>query len=113
MIVVIDPKLKELFFDRIMEMCGNSPYSATKWIESVAYGEKVFLISDELDGYIGKIRELEESAARYRKDWLREMKVRQGYQRKIRNIDEEVEGWMEQIQEYKSVLTHSGLGEYI
>jgi len=41
------------------------------------------------------------------------MKVRQGYQRKIRNIDEEVEGWMEQIQEYKSVLTHSGLGEYI
>jgi hypothetical protein len=113
MIVVIDPKLKELFFDRIMEMCGNSPYQSTKWIESIAYGEKAFIISDELDGYIEKIKELEETAALYRKDWLKEIKKRQQYQEKIRGIDEEVESWMEEIEGYRAVLRHSGLGEYI
>lgn len=113
MIVVIDPKLKELFFDRIMEICGNSPYQATKWIESIAYGEKSFIISDKLDGYIEKIKELEETVAIYRKDWLKEMKKRQQYQEKIRGIDEEVESWMEEIEGYRAVLRHSGLGEYI
>lgn len=113
MIVVIDPKLKELFFDRIMEMCGNSPYSATKWIESIAYGEKAFLIGDELDGYIEKIEELEILVNKYKESWMKEKRIAQSMRRKVRYIDDEVDVWMEQIQEYKSILTHSGLGEYI
>lgn len=113
MIVVIDPKLKELFFDRIMEMCGNSPYSATKWIESVAYGEKFIISWGELDDYIKKIEELEIMAKKYKESWMKEKRIVQQMRSKVRRIDDEVDIWMEQIQEYKSILTHSGLGEYI
>ena len=113
MIVVIDPKLKELFFDRIMEMCGNSPYQATKWIESVAYGEKFMISWGELDGYIKKIEELEILTKKYKESWMKEKRINQQMRNKVRNIDEEVEIWMDQIQEYKSILTHSGLGEYV
>ena len=113
MIVVIDPKLKELFFDRIMEMCGNSPYGATKLIESVAYGEKAFLISDELDGYIEKIKELEILVNKYKESWMKEKRIAQSMRSKVRGIDEEVAGWMEDIEGYRAVLRHSGLGEYI
>ena len=42
MIVVIDPEIKRLFFDRLMEMSGNSPYDTLKWVESVAFGERPY-----------------------------------------------------------------------
>lgn len=113
MIVVIDPEIKRLFFDRLMEMSGNSPYDALKWVESVAFGEKVILIKEELDGYIAKIERLENQVDRWRRDYINEKKVRQKMQRKVRGIDNELESYLDEIQGYRSVLINSGLGEYV
>jgi hypothetical protein len=115
MIVVIDPEIKKLFFDRIMEMNGNSPYDTLKWIESVAFGEKTILAKQEqeLDGYINKIERLENQVDRWRRDYINEKKVRQKMQRKVRGVDDELESYLDEIQGYRSVLINSGLGEYV
>ena len=113
MIVVIDPEVKRLFFDRVMESCGNSPYDASKWIEAVAFGEKVIMVRDELDGFIQRIQELEKERKQFRKAWLSEERKRKSYQTKFRGVDNEIDEYLTRIEEYKSVLRHSGLGEYI
>ena len=112
MIVVIDPEIKKLFFDRLMEMCGNSPYETLKWIESVAFGENAILVKEQPD-YTDKITELQKLLDGYRRDYIREKRVRQEMQRKMRNIDQEVESYMEELQGYRSVLVSSGLGRYV
>lgn len=113
MIVVIDPQLKKLFFDRVMEMNGNSPYQATKWIESVAYGEKVTIANKDIDYYVSKINELEKLVEGYRRDYIRENKFRRSLSVKMRGIDEEVESYLEEIEGYRAVLSNVGLGEYL
>jgi len=113
MIVVIDPEIKRLFFDRLMEMSGNSPYDTLKWVESVAFGEKAILVKEELDGYITKINELQKLVDKYRKEYTREARARQKLQRKVRGVDDELESYLEEIQGYRSVLINSGLGQYV
>ena len=44
--VIIDPIVKQLFFDRIQETYGN--HSAMFWIENVAYGNTPVILQDEL-----------------------------------------------------------------
>lgn len=113
MIVVIDPDIKTLFFDRLMEMCGNSPYDTLKWIESVAFGENAILVKEQPDDYIDKINELQKLVDSYRKDYFKEKGVRQKLQRKVRGVDDELESYLDEIQGYRSVLINSGLGEYV
>ena len=113
MIVVIDPEVKRLFFDRIMESCGNSPYDASKWIEAVAFWERAIMVREELDVFIQKIKELEEERTKFRKAWINEERKRKSYQTKLRGVDNEIGEYLDTIEEYKSVLQHSGLGEYI
>jgi len=113
MIVVIDPEIKRLFFDRIMEMSGNSPYDALKWVESVAFGEKALLVKEELDGYVTKINELKKLVIKYKKEHIKEQRARQKLQRKVRGVDDELESYLDEIQGYRSVLINSGLGEYV
>jgi hypothetical protein len=113
MIVVIDPEVKRLFFDRIMESCNYSEYDASRWIESIAFGEKAIIVRDELDGFIQRIQELEKERERFRKAWLNEERKRKSYQTKLRGVDNEIGGYMDILEEYRSVLRHSGLQEYI
>lgn len=113
MIVVIDPEIKRLFFDRLMEMNGNSPYDTLKWVESVAFGEKTILVKEELDGYIERINHLDKLVEGYRKDYIKEKRARQKMQRKVRGIDDELESYLDELQGYRSVLINSGLGEYV
>jgi tRNA G10 N-methylase Trm11 len=113
MIVVIDPEVKRLFFDRIMESCDYSEYDASRWIESVAFGERTILVKEELDGFIQRIQELEKETAKFRRAWVNEERKRKLYQSKLRGFDNEIDDYLTMIEEYKSVLRHSGLGEYV
>ena len=113
MIVVIDPELKKLFFDRVMESCNFSPYDATKWIESVAYGEKVLLSSGEIGEYIEKIEQLQTAVKSYKEQWIKEKNKLYEARRKLRTVDEEIESYLDEIEQYRAVLRHSNLGEYI
>jgi len=113
MIVVIDPEIKRLFFDRLMEMNGNSHYDTLKWVESVAFGEKTILVKEELDGYIERINHLDKLVEGYRKDYIKEKNARQKIQRKVQGVDEELESYIDEIQGYRSVLINSGLGQYV
>jgi len=118
--VTIDPELKRLFFDRIMEMCGNSPYEAAKWIESVAYGENAYLIGGEADGFVQKIELLEGQLTEknrlyssYKKSWIREKDKRYKYEKENSGLRDDLSYAMDQIEEYKAILRHSGLAQYI
>jgi len=112
MIVVIDPELKQLFFDRVMEMNGFSPYDATKWIESIAYGEKGLLVHQAENDPHNEIQKLKEMVNTYKNSWLKEKEKRLKMVRKMRGIDDEVESYLDEIEQYRNVLINSGLREY-
>lgn len=112
MIVVIDPKLKQIFFDRVMEMNGNSPYEATKWIESIAYGEKGLLVHQMADDPSNEINNLKERIQSYKRSWINEKEKRLKIMKQMRGIDQEVESYLDEIEGYRNVLINSGLTEY-
>ena len=115
--VIIDPNVKQLFFDRIMERYGN--YGAVEWIEKIAYGEDVIPVGEQMSGIMERIEELEELNAIYKK-WIhdkdnriRELsKLTTNLNRKVNQIDEEIEGYINEINDYKKVLAAAGMDSY-
>lgn len=113
MIVVIDPELKKLFFDKVMDMCGNSPYESVKWIEAVAYGERVMIIGDELSGYIERNENLQKLKEQYKKALDDEKRRHRLLNSRMLNVNAEIDSYIDEIAEYRLIIHGAGLGGYL
>ena len=116
--VIIDPIVKQLFFDRIQETYGN--HSAMFWIENVAYGNTPVILQDELVSLMETLENTKKEKRGYKQMYLNKRTeystARNELDRmriKIRTIENEIESYVDEIKEYRDILTAKGLQEYV
>lgn len=115
--VIVDPVVKQLFFDRIIELHNGSEYDAIKFIERIAYGEEVIL-AESLSGILKSLDREKELAHYYKKRYYdvknKREKTKKEYGKLLRQVDEmddEISQYCDEIKYYREILTAHGISE--
>jgi hypothetical protein len=96
--VIIDPKLKEDFINLFEQMYDDDP---NEFIKNFNNLEK-----------LKELKEKERLAVKWKREWIIEFEQRNELSRKLAHIDEEIEGYLDDIEEYKRALIALGKREY-
>lgn len=111
--VIIDPTVKQLFFDRITEAHNGDGFDSVKWVEKIAYGEGNLIIADEISGLMQKIKFIEKEREYYKNKSFELQKKYSEAQKIQRDMEDEIESYCDEIKYYREIMLSKGLGEYL
>jgi len=118
--VTIDPDVKKIFFDRVTELHNGDSFDAIKWIESIAYGEKTIFTNNCAYDLEGQLKEYKKLSEFYKKLSIERSQMIMSLQNQLRdikmkykNVDEEVESYLREIQYYRNILIAEKRGHHI
>ena len=96
--VIIDPTVKQLFFDRITEAHN---------------GDGNLIIADEISGLMQKIKFIEKEREYYKNKSFELQKKYSEAQKIQRDMEEEIESYCDEIKYYREIMLSKGLSDYL